>query len=53
MKNYEKLSSLFRTLELAILFMIAFDCRGWFLFIVFCVAILTDAAIDFAIREGK
>ena len=52
MKPHEKLSSVFRTLQLTMLAMISLGIKNWVLWAVFCVAIGIDAGIDCAIREG-
>ena len=52
MKLHEKLSSVFRTLQLTMIVMIALGHNGWVLWAVLCVAVGIDAGIDIAIREG-
>ena len=50
MKPHELLSSLFRTLQLTMLVMIALGIESWVLWLTWGVAIGIDAVIDHAIR---
>lgn len=53
MKMSKLLASIFRTLQLTMLCMIALDIGGLVLWLVWCVAVGIDAGIDIAIREGN
>ncbi len=53
MKPSKLLASIFRTLQLIMLCMIALDMEGWVLWLVWAIAVGIDAGIDIAIREGN
>jgi hypothetical protein len=57
MKRHELLSSVFRTLQLTMLAMIALGIENWALWLTWGAAIAIDACIDTAIRleneDGK
>ena len=52
MKLHERLSSVFRTLQLCMITLIALGHNGGVLWAVLCVALCVDAGIDIAIREA-
>ena len=53
MKKYQLMASVFRTLQLTMIAMLALGVNNWVLWLTWSIAIAIDSGIDNAIRKDK